>query len=40
MSGELGVLTAAKTYGDAGYSGIEAGFLLAIGELSGGCDPR
>jgi hypothetical protein len=32
----LGMLTTAKTYGDAGYSGIEAGFLLAIGELSGG----
>jgi hypothetical protein len=30
------MLTTAKTYGDAGYSGIEASFLLAIGELSGG----
>ena len=32
----LGMLTKAKTYRDAGYSGIEAGFLLTIGELSGG----
>ena len=32
----LGMLTTAKTYGDSGYSGIEAGFLLTIGELSGG----
>jgi tRNA G37 N-methylase Trm5 len=32
----LGMLTTAKTYKDASYSGIEAGFLLAVGELSGG----
>jgi len=27
----LGMLTTAKTYKDASYSGIEAGFLLAVG---------
>jgi hypothetical protein len=32
----LGMLTTPKNYKDAGYSGIEAGFLLAVGELSGG----
>jgi hypothetical protein len=33
----LGMLTTAKTHNkDAGYSGVEAGFLLAVGELSGG----
>jgi len=32
----LGMLTTARTYKSNGYSGIEAGFLLAVGELSGG----
>jgi hypothetical protein len=32
----LGMLTKAKNYKGAGYSGIEAGFLLTVGELSGG----
>lgn len=32
----LGMLLAAKTYKSPGYSGVEAGFLLAVGELSGG----
>jgi hypothetical protein len=33
----LGMLTAAKSpKGPTSYSGIEAGFLLAVGELSGG----
>jgi hypothetical protein len=32
----LGMLTKAKNYEGAGYSGIEAGFLLTVGELSGG----
>jgi hypothetical protein len=35
----LGMLMTAKNYGDSGYSGIEAGFLLTIGELSGGVIP-
>jgi hypothetical protein len=30
----LGMLTKAKNYKGAGYSGIEAGFLLTVGELS------
>jgi ABC-type branched-subunit amino acid transport system permease subunit len=32
----LGMLTASKGYKGRSYSGIEAGFLLAVGELSGG----
>jgi hypothetical protein len=33
----LGMLTVAKSpKGPTSYSGIEAGFLLAVGELSGG----
>ena len=32
----LGMLTKAKNYKGAGYSGIEAGFLLTVGELFGG----
>ena len=32
----LGMLLAAKTYKSPGYSGVEAGFLLAVGELHGG----
>ena len=32
----LGMLTTVKNYKSPGYSGVEAGFLLALGELSGG----
>ena len=32
----LGMLTTSKGYKGRSYSGIEAGFLLAVGELSGG----
>lgn len=32
----LGMLMTVKNYKSSGYSGVEAGFLLALGELSGG----